>query len=58
MSPGNLQFEWHEGTKVLELEFEDAFVLAGELFDFKETAFELRGGRASMWVAAQGFIGW
>jgi hypothetical protein len=22
MSPGNLQFEWHHGTKVLELEFE------------------------------------
>jgi hypothetical protein len=24
MSPGNLQFEWHDGPKVLELEFEDA----------------------------------
>jgi hypothetical protein len=23
MSPGNLQFEWHQGTKVLELEFEN-----------------------------------
>jgi hypothetical protein len=23
MSPGNLQFEWHDGPKVLELEFED-----------------------------------
>ncbi|MEX0703743.1 MAG: hypothetical protein WD069_16720 [Planctomycetales bacterium] len=22
MSPGNLQFEWHEGRRVLELEFE------------------------------------
>jgi hypothetical protein len=24
MSPGNLQFEWHDGPKVLELEFETA----------------------------------
>ncbi|MEX0716350.1 MAG: hypothetical protein WD066_07185 [Planctomycetaceae bacterium] len=24
MSPGNLQFEWHEGQRVLELEFETA----------------------------------
>ena len=24
MSTGNLQLEWHHGTKVLELEFEDA----------------------------------
>jgi hypothetical protein len=24
MSPGNLQFEWHHGSKVLELEFETA----------------------------------
>jgi hypothetical protein len=23
LSPGNLQFEWHAGTKILELEFED-----------------------------------
>ncbi len=23
MAPGNLQFEWHHGRKVLELEFED-----------------------------------
>ena len=52
-----IEIDLHRGH-AFELEFEDAFVLAGELFDFKETAFELRGGRASMWVAAQGFIGW
>jgi hypothetical protein len=23
MSPGNLQFEWHHGSKILELEFEN-----------------------------------
>jgi hypothetical protein len=27
MSPDNLQFEWHHGSKVLELEFEDALTI-------------------------------
>jgi hypothetical protein len=27
MSPGNLQFEWHHGSKILELEFEDAHTI-------------------------------
>ena len=27
MSPGNLQFEWHHGGKMLELEFEEPNVI-------------------------------
>jgi len=27
MSPGNLQLEWHHGSKILELEFESPLII-------------------------------